>query len=174
MIMIRRLPAMLGGLLCLAAFAVQAQVPGVLGVWELNTKASKLPASIFPAGIKSEIRSYYQRNDGYLVVLALRVNGDGNPDFIQVTAKSDGKDYPQYQSFPLADLQISGTPTPFTYSETITDERTAQVIAKRAGAVTNKGSRRISADGRTMTLDVAVVRPNGEEIPIVLVFEKRK
>src|SRR5690349_8605583 len=172
--MSRRWIAIASGLLCLGSLGAHAQVPGVLGVWELNTKASTLPASLFPTGIKSEIRSYYQRNDGYLVVLALRVNGDGSPDFIQVSAKSDGKDYPQYQSFPLADLQISGTPTPFTYSETITDEHTAQIIARRAGAVINKGSRRISADGKTMTLNVVAVRPGGEETPIVLVFEKTR
>lgn len=168
------LKVIVGALLCLGAPGLRAQVPGVLGVWELNTKASTLPASVFPAGIKSEIRSYSQRNDGYLVVLALRVNGDGSPDFIQVTARSDGKEYPQYQSFPLADLMVNGTASPFTYSETITDEHTAQVVARRAGAVTNRGSRRISADGKTMTLNVAVIRPDGTEIPIVLVFEKRK
>jgi len=33
--------------------------------------------------------------------------------------------------------------------------------------------KRISADGKTMTLNVAAVRPDGQEIPIVLVFKKR-
>jgi hypothetical protein len=118
------------------------------------------------------MRSYLQRDDGYLVVLALRVNGDGSPDFIQVAAKSDGKDYPQYQSAPLAQLQIDGTPTAFTYAETITDEYTAEIIARRNGQVINKGTRRISADGKTMTLNVFAVLPDGQEIPIVLVFDK--
>jgi hypothetical protein len=173
-IMKGRLIALLGALLCSGSFVVRAQVPVVLGVWEFNNKASTLPTSLFPMGIKSEIRSYYQRDDGYLVVLALRVNGNGSPDFIQVTARSDGKDYPQYQSSPLAEFQVHGTATPFTYSETITDDHTAQIIAKRAGAVINKGSRRISADGRTMTLNVVAVQADGKEIPIVLVFDRIK
>lgn len=170
--MLKRLITILGAVLLLGPLSAGAQVPRVLGVWELNTAASELPAQLFPQGIKSEIRSYFLREDGYLVVLALRVNGNGSPDFIQVTAKSDGKDYAQYQSFPLAELTIAGTPTQFTYSETITDEYTAEIIAKRAGAVINKGSRKIAADGKTMTLNVAAVLPDGQEIPIVLVFDK--
>jgi hypothetical protein len=167
----KQLIAIVGALLCLTSLSAGAQVPHVLGMWRLNLEASNLPAKLFPAGIKSEIRSYSQRNDGYLVVLALRVNGNGSPDFIQVAVKSDGKDYPQYQSGPLADFQINGTPTPFTYSETIADERTATIIAKRNGTVINKGTRRISRDGKTMTLNVASIQ-NEQEIPIVLVFDK--
>ena len=170
--MMKQLIAIAGIVLCLGSFSANAQVPHVLGVWKLNLKASSLPARLFPAGIKSEIRSYSQRNDGYLVVLALRVNGNGSPDFIQIAVRSDGKDYPQYQSGPLADFQVNGAPTPFTYSETIKDEYTAQIIAKRNGVVLNKGTRRISRDGRTMTLNVAAVLPDGQEIPIVLVFDK--
>ena len=151
-----------------------AQVPAVLGVWELNQEASELPARLFPQGLQSEIRSYYQRDDGYLVALVLRINGNGFPDFIQIAAKSDGQDYPQYNSGPLADLTIAGTPTPFTYSETIRDAYTAEVIAKRNGQVNNRGTRTISADGSTMTLNVAAVLPDGEEIPILLVFAKRQ
>jgi hypothetical protein len=170
--MMKRLIAILGTMLCLASFSANAQVPQVLGVWKLNVKASNLPAKAFPAGLGSEIRSYFQRNDGYLVVLAIRVYGNGLPDFIQVVARSDGKDYPQYQSAPLAEFQVNGTPTQFTYSETIKDANTAEIVAKRNGAVVNKGTRRISNDGKTMTVNVAAILPDGAEVPIVLVFDK--
>jgi hypothetical protein len=168
----KRLIAVLGTMLCLASFGATAQVPQVLGVWKLNLQASNLPARAFPAGLASEIRSYSQRNDGYLAVLAIRVYGNGLPDFIQVVAKSDGKDYPQYQSAPLAEFQVNGTPTQFTYSETLKDADTAEIVAKRNGTVVNKGTRRISRDGKTMTLNVAAVLPDGTEVPIVLVFDK--
>jgi hypothetical protein len=94
--------------LLLAACAAQAQVPHVLGVWELNVGASKLPAQ-FPA--VEETRSYSLRDDGYLVVLAIRKDRNGRPDFIQIAAKTDGRDYPQYQSVPLAAFQVDGTLT---------------------------------------------------------------
>ena len=170
--MLKRLIAIVGTLLCLGSFGANAQVPFVLGIWKLNVEASDLPPKLFPAGIKSEIRSYSERKDGSLIVLALRVNGNGSPDFIQVAVKSDGKDYPQYQSGPLADFQARGTTTPFTYSETITGEDTAAITAKWNGTVINKGTRRISKDGRTMTLNVVSVLSDGQEIPIVLVFDK--
>lgn len=157
----------------LGASVFWAQVPAVLGVWDLDLGSSDLPAQVFPAGIQSETRSYAMRSDGYLVVLALRVNGNRTLDFIQVAAKSDGKDYPQYQTVPLADLQISGKPTPLTYSEKLTGDNTAEVIAKREGQVINKGTRAISADGKTMRVNVAVAMPDGKEVPIVLVFRKR-
>jgi hypothetical protein len=169
----KRLTTAVCTLVLLGAFEIRAQVPHVLGVWDLDVAASNLPSQAFPVGLKSEVRNFTLRDDGYLVALVMRVNGNGTFDFIQVAAKSDGKDYPQYQSGPLAELQINGTTTPFTYSETIADANTAEVIAKVAGRVTNKGTRRISADGKTMTLNVAAVRPDGQEIPIVLVFRKR-
>lgn len=170
--MMKRLFAMVGAMFCLIPFTANAQVPGVLGLWNLNVEASDLPAKAFPLGLKSEMRSYYQRTDGYLVVLAVRFYGNGLPDFIQVAARSDGKDYPQYQSAPLAELQVSGAPTQFTYSETLKDEYTAEIVAKRGGAIVNKGTRRISRDGKTMTLNVTAIQPDGQQIPIVLVFEK--
>jgi hypothetical protein len=168
-----RLIAMLSVLLCcLCCSSVYAQVPKVLGVWKLNVAASNVPAKLLPIGLTSEIRSYFQRDDGYIVVLAVRVYGNGVPDFIQIAMKSDGKDYAQFQSGPLADLQIGAKATPFTYSETIKDSDTAEVVGKRAGMVINKGTRRISKDGKSMTLNVVTILPDGQEIPIVLVFDK--
>lgn len=137
-----------------------------------NPGASSLPAQLFPGGLKFGTRSYFVRDDGYLVVLAVRETGNGRLDFIQVAAKSDGRDYPQYQSVPLAELEISGA-AKYTYSEKITDDHTAEVIAKLDGRVVNKGTRRISEDGKTITLHVAAVLPDGQETPIVLVFKKR-
>jgi hypothetical protein len=66
---------------CLLAtsFSVKAQVPQVLGLWELNVAASSLPERLFPNGLASERRSYFQRADGYLVVLAIREYGNGMP-----------------------------------------------------------------------------------------------
>ena len=154
----------------LAAFETQAQVPHVLGVWELNVAASQLPDT-FPA--VEEPRSYSLRDDGYLVVLAIRKDRSGRPEFIQIAAKTDGKDYPQYQSVSLAAFQIDGTLTPLTYAETVVDERTIEATAKFNGQVINKGTRRISADGKTMTLNVVAYGPNGQETPIVLVFDRK-
>jgi hypothetical protein len=146
-----------------------AQVPRVLGVWELDPAASSLPQG-FP--LASETRSYDLRNDGYLVNLVIRKLANGRPDFIQIVSKSDGKDYSQYQSVPLAEFQVNGTQTPLTYSETIIDDSSVSIIAKVAGRVPDKGVRSISSDGKTMTIKVVSQAPNGQETPITLVFKR--
>jgi hypothetical protein len=160
--------SLIAGALLLATGAT-AQVPRVLGVWELDPVASSIPRG-FP--LASETRSYDLRNDGYLVNLVIRKLANGRPDFIQIASKSDGKDYPQYQSGPLAEFQVNGTQTPATYSETVIDDYSVNIIAKVGGRVNNKGVRSISADGKTMTIKVVAIAPNGQETPITLVFKR--
>ena len=146
-----------------------AQVPQVLGIWELDLKSSVLPAT-FP--LASETRSFDLRPDGYLVNLVTRKLTNGHPDFIQIVSKSDGKDYPQYQSIPLATLQIDGTKTPLTYAETVIDDHAVNVIAKVNGQINTRGVRRIDVDGKTMTIDVVAIDSSGKETPIKLVFKR--
>ena len=160
--------SLIAGALLLATGAT-AQVPQVLGIWELDLKSSVLPAT-FP--LASETRSYDLRPDGYLVNQVTRKSTNGHPDFIQVVSKSDGKDYPQYQSGLLAAFQIDATRTPVTYSETVIDDHAVNVIAKVNGQILNKGVRRIDADGKTMTIDVVQIDQSGKETPITLVFKR--
>ena len=147
-----------------------AQVPRVLGIWELDPQASDLPQGF----LASETRSYDLRSDGYLVNIVTRKAPNGHPDFIQVVSKSDGKDYPQYQSNALAEFQISGTKTPYTYSETVLDEYSVNVIAKFNDRVITKGVRRVSTDGKTMKIEVVNVDQNGKETAFSLVFKRVK
>jgi hypothetical protein len=155
--------------LFLCTTSALAQVPHVLGVWEFDPKASELPKGFLLA---SETRSYDLRDDGYLVNVVIRKGPNGHPDFIQIASKSDGKDYPQYQSSPLAEFQINGTKTPFTYSETVLDEHAVNVVAKYGDRVINKGVRRVAPDGKTMRIDVTAIDQNGKETPFFLVFNK--
>jgi hypothetical protein len=155
--------------LFLYATSALAQVPQVLGVWEFDPQASELPAGFLLA---SETRSYDLRDDGYLVNVVIRKLANGRPDFIQIASKSDGKDYPQYSSFQLADFQINGTKTPLTYSETVLDEHAVNVVAKFGDRVVNTGVRRVAPDGKTMRIDVTAIDQNGKETPFFLVFNK--
>lgn len=84
---------------------VAAQVPHILGAWELNPEASQVPGE-FPDGF-SETRVYSLRDDGYLVGLAITIYPDGGTNFLQFAAKSDGKEYPEYETDTLAELQVS-------------------------------------------------------------------
>jgi hypothetical protein len=155
--------------LFLCATSALGQVPQVLGIWEFDPQASELPMGVLLA---SETHSYDLRDDGYLVNVVIRKAPNGHPDFVQVVSKSDGKDYPQYQSFPLAELQINGTKTPLTYSETVLDEHAVSIVGKYGDRVVNKGVRRVAPDGKTMRIDVSAIDDNGKETPFFLVFNK--
>jgi hypothetical protein len=155
--------------LSLYATSTLAQVPHVLGVWEFDPQASELPQGSLLA---SETRSYDLRDDGYLVNVVIHKSTNGHPDFIQVVAKSDGKDYPQYQSVPLAEFQIKDTKTPLMYSETVLDEHAVNIVSKFGDRVISKGVRRVAPDGKTMRMDVTTIDRNGKETPFFMVFNK--
>ena len=165
----KKTTARLACALFLYATSALAQVPHVLGVWEFDPQASELPQGFLLA---SETRSYDLRDDGYLVNIVIRKLANGHPDFIQIASKSDGKDYPQYQSVPLAEFQIKDTKTPLTYSETVLDEHAVNIVSKYGDRVISKGVRRVAPDGKTMRIDVTAVDQNGKETPFFLVFNK--
>ena len=167
--MLRGLTALMSLVLVFSGHIAQGQIPHVLGVWRLNLEASDVPEG-FP--VASEVRRFYLRNDGFHVILATRADQKGSPEFIQVAARTDGREYPQYQSVPLADFQVNETTTPFTYSETAVDEYTVEIVGRINGQVNNRGTRKISEDGRTMTLDVIAFLPDGQEIELSLVFDR--
>jgi hypothetical protein len=99
------------------------------------------------------------------------VLSDGRVNFLQFAAKSDGKDYPEYDSTTLADYQANGTSTRATYSEKRIDEYTVEVTDKVDGNVTAHGTRAVSEDGSTMTIELDPMGPDG--IAWKIVFDRR-
>ena len=87
------------------------QAPPIIGTWKLNVGASQF---LGPPP-QSEVRQYSVADNGYLVGLAVFVDAQGNPGFLQIATKSDGRDYAEYSSNFLAAFQIGGTPTPLAY-----------------------------------------------------------
>ena len=124
--------------------------PLIVGTWKLNTEKSQLPP--MPAGF-FEVRQYTMRPDGYLVGLLMTSSVRGY-HYLQFTAKSDGKDYPEYSDAVVADLIASGKPTTRSYSERIVDEYVTEWTDKVSGKVTASGKKTISKDGRTLTITV--------------------
>ena len=135
---------------------VQAQAPAkeslplIVGTWKLNPDKSNLR---IPAN-QLEIRQYRLRPDGFLVGLLITSDAQGNYHFLQFTAKSDGKDYPEYTEALLADMVAAAKQTPRTYAETVVDEYTTDWTDKADGKVTSHGKKIISKDGKTLTVTV--------------------
>lgn len=122
----------------------------IVGTWKLNAEKSNLrvPAS------HVEIREYRMRPDGFLVGLLITNDPLGGYHYLQFTAKSDGKDYPEYTETLLANMIASGQQTPRTYSETVVDEYTTDWTDKMNGKVTSQGKKIVSKDGKTLTVTV--------------------
>jgi hypothetical protein len=123
--------------------------PLIVGTWKLNIEKSRLSARQ-PNMI--DIRQYKLRDDGFLVGLLIQSDARGGYHYLQFTAKSDGRDYPEYSDDLLADMIAAGRQTPRTYSEVVVDEHVTEWTDKANGRVTSKGRKIISADGKTLTI----------------------
>jgi hypothetical protein len=124
-------------------------LPLIVGKWKLNAEKSNLR---FPPDYL-EIRQYNLRPDGFLIGLLITVNAQGY-HYLQFTAKSDGKDYPEYSDQLMADMIATGKQTPRTYSEKVIDDYVTEWTDKAAGKVTSQGKKTISKDGKTLTITV--------------------
>lgn len=125
-------------------------LPLIIGTWKFNPDKSNLRV---PAN-HVEIRQYRLRPDGFLVGLLITSDAEGSYHYLQFTAKSDGKDYPEYTEALLADLVAAGKQTPRTYAETVIDEYTTDWTDKVDGKITSHGKKIISKDGKTLTVTV--------------------
>jgi hypothetical protein len=132
---------------CVVTPAAQT-VPAIVGVWKLNREKSQLPA--VPTGW-FETRQYAMRPDGYLVGL-LVTSTDRGVHYLQFTAKSDGKDYPEYSDDLLADMIAAAKPTTRTYAETAIDSFTTAWTDKVNGKVVATGTKIVSPDRQTLTI----------------------
>jgi hypothetical protein len=123
--------------------------PLIVGQWKLNAEKShlRLPPDFV------EIRQYSLRPDGFLTGLLITVNAQGS-HYLQFTAKSDGKDYPEYSDQILADMIAAGKQTPRTYSEKVVDDYVTDWTDKEGGKVTLQGKKTISKDGKTLTITI--------------------
>jgi hypothetical protein len=147
----------------------EAQVPHIIGTWALNVAASRLPGP--PP--RTHVRKYSLGPDGTLVGLAVVVDAAGNPDFLTFAARSDGKDYPEFNSQLLARWVVQGTKTSREYTETPLDERTVSWADKSDGRVVASGRKWVSADGRTLSFTADGRDAKGQAVSFLYVFDRQ-
>jgi hypothetical protein len=140
---------MVTSVICASASVAQ-DAPPIVGTWKLNREKSQAPPA--PAGW-FDVRQYSLRPDGYLIGLLVTFNQRGY-HYLQFTAKSDGRDYPEYTDDLLADLIATAKPTIRTYSETVVDEYVTAWKDKVNGTVTASGRKIVSKDRQTLTITV--------------------
>ena len=138
---------------------LSAQASDLLaGTWELNLEKSKF--SPFPPP-KSQTR-IYEVTGQQEKMIAKGIDAKGNPTVQQFSANREGKDYP-----------YEGGPPAGTISITPVDTFTATYTVKAGKAVHHTGTRVISKDGKMMTISMKLTDAKGQEVDILMVFDKR-
>ena len=141
-----------------AAPPSQAQAPDPLvGTWTLDVSKSKFSPGPAP---KSITLTFSETADGMKFVSDV-VQSDGQPVHQEFTAKVDGKDYP-----------VSGSPTADTVS--LTRKGNARTrVDKKGGKIVMTYEGRLSADGKTFTVQTKGTNAKGQPVSNSVVYVKK-
>jgi hypothetical protein len=149
-------------------WASQAQVPAIIGTWKLNIAASKFPGPV----PQTEVRSY-RLAGGVLIGVAVNIDAQGRPNFLQFAAKPDGKDYPEFDTRSAAEYLADGTAPARTYAEIPTaDPRKVHWIDKASGKIISSGDKWVSTDGKQLSFTVDATDRQGNKIQYLYVFDR--
>ena len=150
--------AVLAGLFAFAA-TPQAQAPkGLIGTWKLNVAKSKFSPGPAP---KSMTLVYSAAGTDGVKIVADVTPGEGAPQQWAMTAKYDGKDYP-----------VTGNPAADMISMKKVDDLNTESTFKKDGKVTATNVRKLSADGKTLTITSTGTTADGKPRKDVQVFER--
>jgi hypothetical protein len=114
--------------------------------------------------VAKTITARYEAHSDAEIWTFYRVRVDGTSETISQTLRFDGKEYP------CGNLGLEEMPD--TVISRRLDARTAEVSYKKAGRVTRRVVRTLSADGKQMTLKVHVTTEEGPVLEDWLVFER--
>jgi hypothetical protein len=158
------------GLVCICgSWASHAQVPAVIGTWKLNVEASKFPGPV----PQTEVRSYRLTDGGVLIGVAVNIDAQGRPNFLQFAAKPDGKDYPEFDTRSAAEYLADGTAPARTYAEIRTDDpRKVHWIDKAGGKIISSGEKWVSKDGKLLSFTVDATDRQGNKVQYLYVFDR--
>ena len=144
---------------CLAFAGVAlAQSDPAVGTWKLNLTKSKYVPGPLP---KSNTVTITAVPNGVHVV-AKGEDAAGKPTGIDYTATADGKDMP-----------VKGAPAYDTTAMKRVDANTTEQTRKKEGKVVQTVTRKVSADGKTMTVTTRGKDEAGRTINNVAVYDKQ-
>ena len=140
-------------------FALSAQAADPLvGTWKLNVAKSTYSPGPAPKSLTAKIEAAGEGEK----VTADGVRGDDTPIQVVYTAQYDGKDHP-----------ITGSPMADTVSLKRLDANTTERTDKKAGKVVQTLTRKLSSDGKTMTVTIKGTDAEGRPINNLAVLEKQ-
>lgn len=146
------------GIACLLMAQIVEATEPLAGTWLLDSKKSTY--ALIP-GPKGQLRKY-SISDGTEKMTARGVNADGKPTWVAYSARYDGKDY-----------RIVGSAGGERISLRRIDALTTESTEKHAGKATITALRRVSPDGKTLTVLTQGTLPDGRKLNATMVFERR-
>jgi hypothetical protein len=154
----------LASVVCLAlgsvlfAASAFAQSDPAVGTWKLNVAKSRYSPGPAP---KSNLVTIVAAENG-LKITGQGTDADGKPTSLSYTVTYDGKDKP-----------VTGSPDYDSTSGKKIDANTTELTRKKEGKTVQTATRKISADGKTMTVTSRGKTPSGKTLNNVAVFEKQ-
>ncbi len=129
----------------------------IIGTWKLEVAKSKYSPGPPP---KSLTLAFQAAGQG-IKLTSDGVDAQGQPTHTGYTANYDGKDYP-----------ITGSAIGDTVSLKRIDAGTVQRTDKKGGKVVQTLTRKVSADGKTLTVAVKGTNAQGQPVNNELVFTR--
>jgi hypothetical protein len=132
----------------------------VSGTWKMVPAKSRQGSG----PLARTITAQYEVHSGAEIWTFYEVHADGISETTSQTLHFDGKEYP------CGDLGLEERPD--TVISRKRDAGTVEVSYKKAGRVTRRVVRKVSADGKQMTLEVHIASEKGPAVEQRLVFER--
>lgn len=144
-----------------AQSAPQAAPAGnpIMGTWKLNVaKSTFIPGP----GWRSQMRTYRATPGGGVSVEWIGVGASGEAMHVSFVSRLDGKDYP-----------MVGSANYDTLNAVPVDAFTVKSEEKREGKIVGIAMRRVSPDGKVLTITDEGTNRKGERFSQVLVFDRQ-
>ena len=156
----RFLMLLVAGLPGSASLASQAQSidDPVLGTWRLNVERSRFTPG---PGWRSQVRTYRATPEGVSVSWS-GVDAGGEAMQVSYTYAYDGRDYP-----------MVGSASYDTLNAVRIDARTVRSEEKRDGVIVGVAVRRVSPDGRVLTITDEGTNRRGRAFSQIPVFDRQ-
>ena len=145
-------------LLFLAIGTILAQTPDLSGTWRLNVERSTFTPG---PGWRSQVRTYRATPEGVSVTWS-GVDAGGETMQVSYTYAYDGRDYP-----------MVGSASYDTLNAIRVDARTVRSEEKRDGVIVGVAVRRVSEDGRVLTITDEGTNRRGRAFSQILVFDRQ-
>jgi hypothetical protein len=151
---------MLAATLALALTGAQAgpRANPVLGTWKLNVAKSTFTPG---PGWRSQRRTYSVEPGGGVLIRWTGIGAHGEPMHLNFVSRLDGKDYP-----------MTGSANYDTLNAVRIDALTVRSEEKRGGKIAGIAIRKVSPDGKVLTITDEGTNRKGEKFSQVLVFDK--